>query len=127
MSVSAYDPLYIDLWRDGGTKGVELSMPKNDAVALRHRLYRLRAAMLKESHPLAETAERGSVSIKFAPKADDNWIGYSTDKQMTRVCVEQGWEPKALRWKLCIYPPDARFADALAAAGYKSDLPPPLD
>ena len=37
MSVSSYDPRYIDLWRDGATIGLELKMPKNECVALRHR------------------------------------------------------------------------------------------
>ena len=130
MSVSSYDPRYIDLWRDGGTAGVELKMAKNECIALRHRLYRLRSAMIKEQHELAETANRGSVSIKFTgpnPQGEDDWIGYSTDKQMKRVADEREWNFVKLTWKLCILPPDKRFDEVLSAAGYKTDLPPPLE
>lgn len=130
MSVSAYDPRYLDLWRDGGTRGVELKMSKSEAVAMRHRMYRLRMAMQKENHPLREVAERGNVSIRFTGEPNptkDDWVGYSRDKQMFRVCAERKWDPAKLQWRLWIQPPDQRFDEILAEAGYAADEPPPLD
>lgn len=127
MTISNYDPRYLDLWRDGGTKGVELVLDKPAAVALRHRLYRLRAAMKAESHPWFETAERASISIVFSNAEAAEWVAYSTDKQAAKACAERGWKPEALQWKLSIQPPDSRFDKVLENAGYKLDEPPGLD
>src|SRR5688572_10547508 len=128
MSVSSYDERYIKLLADGGTRGVELKMTKSEAVALRHRLYRLRDAMRKEQHELTETADRASISIRFSydPQSEEDWVGYSTDKQLNRILGERGWELKHLRWVLRISPPDQRFDQILAEAGYTSEEPPPL-
>lgn len=130
MSVSQFDEKFLVLLRDGGTKGVELHMDKSAAVALRHRLYRLRQAMKREGHPWLEVAERASISIAFGPDAnstsEDDWVRYSVDKQLFRVCAERGWNSKAVKWKLRISPPDRRFDEALAAAGYTDEEAPPL-
>lgn len=127
MSTSNYDPRYLELWRDGGTKGVELKMGKAEAVALRHRLYRLRAAMKAENHPWYSAAERAAISILFTGSGSESWQAYSTDKQVERICAALGWKPEELEWKLSINAPDSRFDKILEGAGYKQDEPPGLD
>lgn len=121
MSTTSYDPRYLELWRDGGTTGVELKLDKKGAVALRHRMYRLRQAMKAEAHPWYEAAERAAISIQFSSDDGKTWVPYASDKQLS------GADPKTLLWKFCIQPPDARFDDALEAAGYKLTEPPPLE
>lgn len=121
MSTSNFKSQYLELWRDGGTIGVELPMPdKKAAVALRHRLYRLRTAMKAESHPWSDAAELAAISIMFSPDAKD-WTSYSSDRQLGGV------DEKHLKWKMVIQPPDSRFDEILESAGYKGNEPPPLE
>ena len=121
MSTSDFDPRFLELWRDGGTRRVVLPMVDVDsAIALRHRLYRCRQQMKKEKHPFYELASRAAISVIAVLK--DKSEKLFSSKKSTPIDPEQ-----VLEWIMAIQPADTRFDEALAAVGYKVPEPPSLD
>lgn len=64
MSIESYDPRLLEVWRRAPIEPVRLPVrSRAQAVTLRHRLYRLRAELRRNKHPLSHSAERAKVSI----------------------------------------------------------------
>ena len=69
MSVSSYDPRWLNVFRDAASREVLLKMDDiKTAVNLRQKLYRLRKAMEKEKHPFFPLAVRVDIGAYFEPK-----------------------------------------------------------
>lgn len=111
MSVSDFDPRYIDIWKDSGTKRVVIPMPSVDAaVNLRQRLYRLRSAMKKEGHAMYETARRAVASIRIS--YSDKVMLFS-NKKSTPLPAD------TYKVDLVVQPEGDIYNEALAEAGYR--------
>jgi len=54
----------LEIWRAAGIDDVLLpAMSRTDALSLRRRLYRIRAAMARQQHPYYESAARARISM----------------------------------------------------------------
>lgn len=72
MPVANFTPEFLELFRQGAQKPIELKgLTKPAAVSLRSRLNKMRVAMRKEQHPLLPSAERCMVSIIPSPNRGD--------------------------------------------------------
>lgn len=112
MSLSDYDPRYLELWRDGAVKPVRVPQKNRQAaVAMRHRLYRCRKEMEKEKHPYSEQA--GKVSISIVGTGPDG-----LDHRFSTVARLPHPEEK-MKWSLLLDNTDSVFDEALAEAGYE--------
>lgn len=54
----------LEIWSSAGTGEIMLSaMSRADAMSLRHRLYRIRAAMKAQQHPYYKSAAGAKISV----------------------------------------------------------------
>jgi len=70
MKVAQFGPILLAAWQKAITEGFSSDCGRGEqgrkkAVHLRYRMYRLRTAMQKESHPLAATALRHKLQIQL--------------------------------------------------------------
>lgn len=95
-SVANFNPSLLELYRRAYQEPVEIKVGSyNQAIAYRHRMYKLRRAMIEESHYMASVAARVSFHITENPD------GTAT---------------------LTARPADASFTEQLRAAGVNVDL-----
>lgn len=71
-ALEQFGPKLIAFWKKAVESKVELLVPdKQTAVALRHRLYRCRKALIAQQHEVATLAVR--VIIRLLPAENNQW------------------------------------------------------
>lgn len=100
------DETHLDIWRRGALGPVRLQpLTREAAIALRHKLYRLRERLTQSEHPDAKVAQSASIKMFMVPS-----------------------ETGAHHWELLVHPSDTDFVQAFINAGLsRDDDPPPLD
>lgn len=97
---ASYNPGWLQAWQKAALEDVEIPVAsREDGVALRHRLYRLRMAMHREQHPFYLQAAKCSIPNPY---------------------IRDGI------WYLRITNSDRKYDQALAAAGFDVPPPPPI-
>ncbi len=120
MSVSKYNPLWLDVLRDAGTKEVILPFPNlREAQTLRQKLYRLRAAMNEEKHPYSELANKVALRVVYVLPDGEQKV-YVNNKQTPQPAVLAPYNKakNSAPVLLIMKPNDLDYADLLAEAGY---------
>ena len=95
------DPKMLEVWQRGALTTIPLGpLATSDALALRHRLYRLRTVLRRINHPDAHLANQATIALR------------ALDAETSMVIV---------------YPANKVIDEALARAGITSSDPPPLE
>lgn len=104
-ATSNYDTRLMQIWENSAAKPVVISpITREQAVSLRHKLYRLRAQLRKDKHALAEIANQSMITIYPKPAA----------------------QPPA-NWELTVHSNVSGIEQALVNAGITAGDPPELD
>ena len=104
--VASYESRWLEVWRDAAVRDIILKKDtEGDAIALRHRLYRLRLAMKRERHPYYDQAAK---------------VKISNPKQM-------GQSDGSTKWVMVMKHADREHEDTLREAGFVVPEPPSLD
>lgn len=120
MAVSNYDPLWLDVLRDAGTKEVIFPFPNlQEAQTLRQKLYRLRHAMNEEDHPYKTLANKVAMRVVYV-LSDGTQKTYVNNKQTPPPGELKLYDKKKRLAPilLILKPQDLDYADLLADAGY---------
>lgn len=117
MPLSNYDARWLEVLRDAGTKEKLISFDRyEDAVALRHMLYRIRGDMQREKHEWYDRAAKVKMSITFT-LPDGSFKSFVSKKATP---IPEGTKQFHLRLV-----PD-KFSEILDKEGYKIPEQPDL-
>ena len=95
------DPKLLEAWQRGGLTTLTIGpLDPTDAKSLRHRLYRVRAAMRRQGHADCAVADQATIALRETGTGQVNVV---------------------------IYPANLVINQALEAAGLSTNDPPPLE
>lgn len=94
MKIEDLDKDLVETWKQGGISTKVIGpLPGNDAVSLRHRLYRERKRMKQINHPDYHVASMASISLTSAPDGLVNLVIYPARLAINQALANAGIIP----------------------------------